>query len=212
MLGSLVVGFGIGMLVALQVGPIFLLCARTSARYGFAPGAAIGVGAATVDGVYAVLGALGASILLQASALRLALGLVGAAVLVYLGVRTLNDAFRVRIGGEDDVEVMSPRAAFRTGLLATASNPLTILTWGAVFSGAAVSDIAGDPARAAAFVVGTTLGSLALHLGLAGAMSALGARLGERSLRVIDAVSGVGLMIFGGLLAVRTVTGTTRTT
>ena len=212
MLGSLVVGFGIGMLVALQVGPIFLLCARTSARYGFAPGAAIGVGAATVDGVYAVLGALGASILLQASALRLALGLVGAAVLVYLGVRTLNDAFRVRIGGEDDVEVMSPRAAFRTGLLATASNPLTILTWGAVFSGAAVSDIAGDPVRAAAFVVGTTLGSLALHLGLAGAMSALGARLGERSLRVIDAVSGVGLMIFGGLLAVRTVTGTTRTT
>ena len=80
-----------------------------------------------------------------------------------------------------------------------------------MFSGAAVSDIAGDPARAAAFVVGTTLGSLALHLGLAGAMSALGARLGERSLRVIDAVSGVGLRIFGGLLAVRTVTGTTRT-
>jgi len=211
-LGSLVVGFGIGMLVALQVGPIFLLCARTSARYGIAPGAAIGVRAATDDGVYAVLGALGASILLQASALRLALGLVGAAVLVYLGVRTLNDAFRVRIGGEDDVEVMSPRAAFRTGLLATASNPLTIHSWGALFSGAAVSDIAGDPARAAAFVVGTTLGSLALHLGLAGAMSALGARLGERSLRVIDAVSGVGLMIFGGLLAVRTVTGTTRTT
>jgi putative LysE/RhtB family amino acid efflux pump len=209
-LGSLVVGFGIGVLVALQVGPIFLLCARTSARYGFRSGAAIGVGAATVDGVYAVLGALGASILLQASTLRLALGLIGAAVLFYLGVRTLNDAFRVRIGGEDDVEVMSPRAAFRTALLATASNPLTILTWGAVFSGAAVSDIAGDSARAAAFVVGTTLGSLALHLGLAGGMSALGARLGERSLRVIDAVSGVGLMAFGGLLAYRTVTSTPR--
>jgi threonine/homoserine/homoserine lactone efflux protein len=205
-LGSLVVGFGIGVLVALQVGPIFLLCARTSARYGFAPGAAIGVGAATVDGVYAVLGALGASILLQASALRLALGLVGAAVLVYLGVRTLNDAFRVRIGGEDAAEVMTARAAFRTGLLATASNPLTILTWGAVFSGAAASDIAGDAARAAAFVVGTTLGSLALHLGLAGGMSAIGARLGERSLRVIDAVSGIGLMVFGGLLAYRTLT------
>ena len=30
-------------------------------------------------------------------------------------------------------------AAYRTGLLATASNPLTILTWAAVFSGAAVT-------------------------------------------------------------------------
>jgi threonine/homoserine/homoserine lactone efflux protein len=210
-LSSLVVGFGIGILVALQVGPIFLLCARTSARYGFAPGASIGLGAATIDGVYAVLGALGASILLQASVLRLGLGLVGAAVLVYLGIRTLNDAFRVRLGAEDDVEVISPRAAYRTGLIATASNPLTILTWGAVFSGAAVSDIAGDSGRAAAFVIGTTLGSLVLHLGLAGTMSAIGARLGERSLRVIDGVSGVGLIVFGGVLAVRTVGGTTRT-
>ena len=210
MLGPLLAGFAIGVLAALQVGPIFLLCARTSARYGFRPGAAIGVGAATVDGVYSVLGALGAAVLLQATALRLGLGLLGAAVLVYLGVRTLNDAFRVRLGAEDDIEVMSPTAAYRTGLVATASNPLTILTWGAVFSGAAVSDIAGDTGRAIAFVVGTTLGSLALHLGLAGTMAALGRRLGEQALRVIDGISGIGLVLFGGVLATRTLTGGSR--
>ncbi len=99
-------------------------------------------------------------------------------------------------------------AAYRTGLIATASNPLTILTWAAVFSGAAVSDIAGDASRAAAFVVGTTLGSLVMHLGLAFVMSAVGARLGTTALRVIDAVSGVGLVMFGGLLGVRTVQST----
>jgi len=203
--GALLAGLGIGLLVALQVGPIFLLCARTSARFGFRPGAAIGAGAATIDLGYAVLGALGATALLQVTALRLGLGLVGAAVLVYLGVRTLWDAWRVRDGGETDLEVMSPSSAYRTALLATASNPLTILTWAAVFSGAAVSDLAGEPWHAAAFVAGTALGSLLTHLLLAGAMSAIGARLGETSLRVIDVISGVGLLVFGAVLGVRTV-------
>ncbi len=206
MIGALAAGFGIGVLVALQVGPIFLLCARTSARFGFRPGAAIGMGAASVDAAYAVLGALGATVLLQAVPLRLALGLTGAGVLAWMGLRTIYDAFRVRLGGESELEVVSSGAAYRTGLLATASNPLTILTWAAVFSGAAVSDVAGDPSRAAAFVVGTTLGSLVMHLALAGAMSAVGSRLNATALRVIDVVSGLGLLAFGGVLATRTVT------
>jgi putative LysE/RhtB family amino acid efflux pump len=206
MIGALLAGIGIGMLVALQVGPIFLLCARTSARFGFAPGAAVGAGAATVDLAYAVLGALGASVVLQAAPLRVALGLTGAAVLVYLGLRTLYDAFRVRLGGESDLEVVTPGAAYRTALVATASNPLTILTWAAVFSGATVSEIAGDATKAAAFVLGTALGSLLSHLLLATAMSALGSRLNQTTLRVIDVFSGVGLVVFGGLLATRTLT------
>lgn len=209
MITAFLTGLSIGILVALQVGPIFLLCARTSARFGFLPGAAIGMGAATIDLCYAVLGALGASVLLRAEPLRIGLGLTGAAVLVWMGVRTLNDAFRVRIGGEAELEVISPGAAYRTGLLATASNPLTILTWAAVFSGAAVSDIAGDAAKAAAFVIGSALGSLALHLALAGGMSAVGARLDTTALRVIDAVSGIGLVLFGGVLGVRTVQSST---
>ena len=202
---ALLAGLGIGMLVAFQVGPIFLLCARTSARFGFAPGAAIGAGAATIDLAYAILGALGASLLLTAAPLRVGLGLAGAGVLAYMGLRTLYDAFRVRLGGESELEVVSPMAAYRTALLATASNPLTILTWAAVFSGAAVSDLAGEPWHAAAFVAGTALGSLLTHLLLAGAMSAIGARLGETSLRVIDVISGVGLLVFGAVLGVRTV-------
>jgi putative LysE/RhtB family amino acid efflux pump len=199
-------GLAVGLLIALEVGPIFLLCARTSARFGFRAGAGIGMGAATADLAYAVLGALGAAVLLQVEPLRLALGLAGAFVLAWFGIRTLRDAFRVRIGGEDEIEVVSPGAAYRTGLLATASNPLTILTWAAVFSGAAVTSIAGSPTKAALFVVGSATGSLISHLALAGAMSWLGARLSTTALRVIDVISGVGLLVFGGILGVRTVT------
>jgi putative LysE/RhtB family amino acid efflux pump len=208
-LGALAAGLAVGMLIALEVGPIFLLCARTSARFGFRAGAGIGMGAATVDLGYAALGALGAAVLLQFEPLRLVLGLAGAGVLAWFGLRTLRDAFRVRLGAEDEAEVVTPGAAYRTGLLATASNPLTVLTWAAVFSGAAVTSIAGDTTNAALFVVGCASGSLVSHLALAGAMSWLGARLSTTALRVIDVVSGVGLLLFGGVLAVHTISGAT---
>ena len=162
MWGALLAGLGIGALAAAQVGPIWLLCVRTSARFGWRSGAAIGLGAAIVDFGYAILGALGAAALLQVAPLRIAMGLLGATVLVVLGLRTLRDALRVRMGAEDASEVVQPRDALRTGIVATASNPLTILTWGAVFSGAAVADVAAGPQTAAAFVVGIGLGSLAI--------------------------------------------------
>src|SRR5204863_8839325 len=121
-------------LVAAGVGPVWLLCVRSTLRHGFGVGAAIGAGAALVDTAYAALGVAGASALLTIDALRLALGLVGAAVLAVLGARTLWSAFRVRLGGEAEDEVASPRRAFATSLAATASNPLTIASWAAIFS------------------------------------------------------------------------------
>jgi putative LysE/RhtB family amino acid efflux pump len=157
-----------------------------------------------VDLAYAFLGALGAAALLQFAPLRIGLGLAGAAVLVYLGFRTLRDAWRIRVGAEDDTEVIRPRHALRTGLIATASNPLTILTWGAVFSGAATASLAAGPTSAIAFVLGIGLGSLLFHLALAGVSGALGGRMGATALRWTDAVSGLGLMGFGLLLGYRT--------
>lgn len=205
MLGALLAGLGIGALAAANVGPIWLLCVRTSARFGWRSGAAIGLGASIVDFSYAVLGGLGAAALLQFAPLRIGLGLIGAAVLILIGARTLRDAFRVRMGAEDESEVLVPRHALRTGLIATASNPLTILTWAAVFSGAAVADVASGSASAAAFIVGIGLGSLGFHLGLSGIAAAVGGRVGTTALTWTDAVSGAGLIGFGTLIGVRTV-------
>ena len=55
-------------------------------------------------------------------------------------------AFRVRLGGESLDEVASPRRAFATALAATASNPLTIASWAAIFAAA----VRPAPPRAAA--------------------------------------------------------------
>ena len=53
MAGTLAAGLGLGFVAAAQVGPIWLLCLRSTLRGGFRIGVAIGAGAAIVDMVYA---------------------------------------------------------------------------------------------------------------------------------------------------------------
>jgi putative LysE/RhtB family amino acid efflux pump len=151
---ALAAGFGLGFLVAAQVGPIWLLCARSVLRGRFAVGVAIGAGAAVVDALYAGLGAAGATALLRIDAVRLALGIAGACILAAIGLRTLHGAFRVRLGGESADEVGSPRRAFLTSVGATASNPMTIASWAGAFSAASTAALAGSPSAGVVLVAG----------------------------------------------------------
>lgn len=202
-LPALVTGFGFGFLVAAQVGPIWLLCARTSVRFGARAGMAVGAGAAVVDLVYASLGVAGAGRVLAVSSLRLAFGLLGAAVLTVIGVRTVWAAARVRMGGETDDEVVRPREAFRTAVVATASNPLTVASWAALFAAASVASLTRSGTASAALVAGVGIGSMTLFTVLAVVAGLARRRLGTQTIRVVDGLSGIGLVGFGGLLGVR---------
>jgi threonine/homoserine/homoserine lactone efflux protein len=202
-LAAFVTGTGLGLSVAAQVGPVSLLCARTALRGRWSAALAVGLGAAGVDLAYAALGIAGAGALLRVTTLRLFLGLAGAAVLCVLGVRTLLAVRRIRVEGTGATPG-SPRVAFRTALVATASNPLTVASWGAIFAAASTAALTASPRGAAAMLAGVGLGSVAWFGTLATAMSVVGKRLGEGALRVADALAGLGMVGFGVLLAVRT--------
>jgi putative LysE/RhtB family amino acid efflux pump len=200
----LLLGFGLGAMVAAQLGPISLFAIRSTLRAGLRVGLAIGAGVALVDTAYAAAGALGAAGVLAFEPLRLAAGLAGAVVLAALGARTLWSAFRVRMGGEAAAEVASPRRAFLTTLAATASNPLTIASWAVVFAAASTAG-AAQGAGMAVLLAGVGLGSLSWMVLLASAVALARQRFGPRLLAAVDGVAGLGLLAFGGLLALRTV-------
>ena len=206
MTAALAAGLGLGFVTAAQVGPIWLLCLRSTLRGGFRIGVAIGAGAAVIDMVYAALGVAGASRLLEIDPLRVALGLAGAALLALLGLRTLWSAFRIRLGGETVEEVASPRRAFVTSLGATASNPMTIAAWAAIFTAASTANVV-ESSRAAAFVlVGAVCVGSFVWFVLLSAGTAIGRRyVGRRLVAVIDAVSALAIVGFAGLLGWRTV-------
>ena len=198
---SFVVGFGLGFFVALQLGPMSLFLLRSTLRYGWAVGLSIGAGIAVIDALYAACGAAGAAPFLSIEPVRVALGLVGAVVLVGLGARTLYSAFRVRLGGEVPDEAATPRQAFLTALAGTASNPATIASWAAIFAAASVAGAAGSSGAAVLMVTGVGVGSLAWTTLLASGTAVARRAAGERALRLADAVAGIGLIGFGGALA-----------
>jgi putative LysE/RhtB family amino acid efflux pump len=198
---SAVVGFGLGFFVALQVGPMSLFLIRSTLRSGVATGLAIGAGIASIDGLYAALGAMGAAPLLAVAPLRWALGVAGAVTLAVLGLRTIALGFRVRAGLEVPDDLTTPRRAFLSSLAGTASNPSTVASWAAIFTAAAV----GTGAAAVPLVLGVAVGSLTWVTVLALVVNMLRHAAGSRTIHVVDAVAGTGLLGFAGVLGYRTV-------
>ena len=206
MLVALGAGLGLGFTVGAQPGPMSLFLVRSTLRGSLRTGLAIGAGIAVIDVLYAGVAAAGLAPVLGTVVVRVVLGVLGSAVLLALGMRTLWSALRVRAGAEWDEEVRTPWRAFVTSLGATATNPLTIALWtgGFAAAGAAAHVHSGPPAVALLFGIG--LGSLAWFTILSSAVSVSRRWLRPPVLRGVDACAGLALTGFGALLAYRTIT------
>lgn len=111
------------LLIAVTPGPgIFYVAARTLAG-GRNEGLASSFGTGLGGLVHVVAGAAGVSALVMASAEAFtALKLVGAAYLVWLGLKTIREA---RVAPPEHVGATGTRAAFRDGVVVEAFNPKT---------------------------------------------------------------------------------------
>jgi len=199
-------GYGLGLFLAAQVGPVTLLIVRSVLRGGraLAVGLAMAAAVAAIDLAYAIVGLAGVGRLLNEGSTRVWLGLVSAAILVAIGMKTLRTGMRARLGLESAEDVVAPRRAFLTAVAATALNPLTIALWTVSFPAAAPARATSSSAAAAALLVGVALGTLTWYGGFSTAVALLRKRVGRRLLRGVDIVSGAGLIGFGSLLGYRT--------
>jgi putative LysE/RhtB family amino acid efflux pump len=191
----------LGLFLAAQVGPVTLLIIRSVLRGGraVAVGLAMAAAVALVDVLYAAVGLAGAGQLLNGGPARLAFGLVSAAVLVGIGLRTIWIGWQARSGLESVVDVVAPDRAFLTAVAATALNPLTIALWTVSFPAAA------PHAAAASVLAGVALGTLTWYAGVSTSVAMACRQLGPRLVAAVDLTTGCGLVGFGGLIAYRSV-------
>lgn len=194
-MNTLTLGFGLGFVVALQIGPMSLWLVRSTLAAGWRVGLAIGAGIAVIDAGYAAAGAAGAAPLLTIGPLETLLGLIGAAVMAYLGTRTVAAAFKPH--ESTTPQAATPRRAFLTSLAGTASNPLTIASWAAVFAAAGAAG-AHSPVL---LVAGVGLGSLAWVSLLATGTAGAGRAVGPRVIRAADLVAGTAMLAFAAVIA-----------
>ena len=207
---ALLTGFGLGFLVAAQVGPIWLLAARSVILGRLTIGIVIGLGAATIDIAYGALGLAGAASLLRISGLRLGLGLLGAAVLIVLGALALRNTTRVGNQAEPPATITSAPRAYLIALGATAANPLTIASWAAVFAAASAAHISRTAGGAVLLLAGIGLGTASWFTALSATLALARRLAGRRVHQAIDTISGLGLIAFGILLAWQTTAAASR--
>ncbi len=125
-LSNLVLYAAAALLLAVTPGPgLFYVAARTLAG-GRAEGIASSLGTGIGGMAHVLAGSLGVSAIVLASAeLFAALKLLGAAYLVWLGVRTLRDARQAVLPGPAAAPALGSCRAFREGVLVEALNPKT---------------------------------------------------------------------------------------
>lgn len=177
-LAGVVAGYG----VAVPVGAIAVLVAGLSARTSLRVGAAAGLGAATADGVYALVAVLGGAALTGVIApIATPLRWAAAAVLLVLAAHTawsaLSGPAAVR-----ETDRTTPAAAYLGILGLTLLNPATVVYFAALVLGR------GGEGGGTWFVLGAFLASASWQLLIAGSGSLVGRFLTGPRARVLTAL------------------------
>jgi putative LysE/RhtB family amino acid efflux pump len=188
---ALTAGFLLGVGVAAGLGPISLLCVTSGIRNGFRPAMGVGLGAALVDGLYALAAGLGAAALI-AGHTRALFQIVGGLALLAIAVAIGRS--RSAIGGR---AMTSFGGGLRVSFAATLANPSTIVYWAGVFA-ATVPGLALTRLETAVVLpAGVAIGSLCWFTLLAAASATLRGRIGNRLLERIALLGAVGIALFG---------------
>ena len=187
-------GVAIGFSIAAPVGPIGVLCIRRSLTDGRWVGLATGLGAATADAAYGCVAGFGltavSSFLVNH---RFWLGFIGGVFLCCLGVctflsRPAEQAADLQRGGW--------LSAYFSTLFLTLTNPMTILSFVAVFAGFGLGTSA-DYLAASTLVLGVFAGSALWWLILSNGAALFRSRVTSAWMRVVNRLSGAVIFMFG---------------
>jgi threonine/homoserine/homoserine lactone efflux protein len=162
-----------------------------------------GLGAATADGIYGFIAAFGltfvSSLLLG---YQMWIKLVGGLFLCYLGLKTLLSKPAENPACAEGQGLLG---AYASTFFLTLTNPMTILSFTAVFAGLGIGNAAGDYGSASLLVLGVFGGSAAWWLVLSGGVSVLRSKFTPSTMGWVNKVAGVVILGFGviALLSLR---------
>jgi threonine/homoserine/homoserine lactone efflux protein len=194
--GLFVRGVLLGFTIAAAVGPISLLCIRRTLAEGRLVGIVSGLGVATADATYGAVAAFGLTAVTDLLVdWRRALGLVGGVFLLWLAWRTFRSVPGEAASAGDGGRRRGLPGAYLSTLGLTLTNPMTILSFAALFVGLGVTG--GDAAGATLLTLGVFAGSAAWWVVLVAAVGAFRSRLTPTGLRRVNIVSGLVIGAFG---------------
>ena len=191
----LIEGILIGFMVAVPVGPLGLLCINRAFLLGPLTGLVSGLGVATADALAAGIAALGVSFVAEfLNDHQIILRLLGGAFLVYLGLSIYQTKPRQQ---PPPSRVNGLVSAYATTLFLTFSNPVTILSFIAIYAGWHVESMSGRYVSAAILTSGVFIGSALWWVALFVGLTTFREKFSLRIVGCIHRVSGALIAGFG---------------
>lgn len=202
-LGSLLEGFLIGFLIAVPVGPIGILCIRHSLLRGMSYGFICGLGAAFADAVYGAIAGFGVTAVSHIMAeYRVWFQIFGALFLIYIGIRTVLYHAHEEYTTAGKTSYFS---IFLTTFFLTLTNPMTIIAFAGIYAALGIG--VDDEGMLGALMVtcGVFFGSALWWFLLSGVSAMLGRRLQVKTTSMLNKISGIIIIFFGGATLVTTI-------
>ena len=188
-------GLIVGFAIAAPVGPIGVLCIRRTLAGGRISGFISGLGAATADAIYGSIAAFGlTSIATFLVSQQVWLRPVGGGFLAYMGYRIF---FSKADEHGPSVPARGLAGDYVSTLFLTLTNPLTILSFAAVFTGLGLAGAGRDYSAAGLLVLGVFAGSSLWWAVLSSLTDTIRSRVHLDGLRWVNRVSGALIGGFG---------------
>lgn len=194
-LNFLLQGLIIGFSIAAPVGPIGILCIRRTLNGGRISGLVSGLGAATADSIYGCVAGFGLAFISNFLVKQqIWLHLIGGAFLCYLGIKTLlakpaNQAAAARENGL--------LGEYASTFFLTLTNPMTIISFAAIFAGLGLASTRGNYGSAGILVLGVFMGSALWWLVLSSGVGIFRKKFNTNSLQWVNRISGLIITGFG---------------
>jgi threonine/homoserine/homoserine lactone efflux protein len=194
-------GVVVGIIIAVPVGPVGVLCVRRTLFQGKLAGFVSGLGAATADAIFGFIAAFGLTFVSDwLIGYQLWLRIAGGCYLLYVGGTALLSKPTTKPNPERDAETIL--RDFGSTFVLTLTNPITIVAFLGIFSALGLSGEGATLGRAAILVLGVWSGSLLWWLALSFGLGMIFRSFQPRYLVWINRASGTILLLSGaGLLA-----------
>ena len=190
-------GLLIGLSIAATVGPMSILCIQRTLNRGQLYGLVSGLGIATADGVYGSIAAFGLTLITNFLINeQIWIRLIGGLFLMYLGIKTILSKPPER-AAVLNAKTNSYLGAYTSTFLLTLTNPLTILSFAAIFAGIGVGSASKSFFSAIAVVLGVFSGSTLWWIILTSGISLLRKKMNSYWLLWINRISGAIITLFG---------------
>nr|WP_233096539.1 LysE family transporter [Fictibacillus halophilus] len=195
-----------GISIAAPVGPIGVLCMQRTLTQGRVVGIVSGLGAACADVIYGLIAGLGLTMVSQfIMSHKLWIQLIGGVFLLYLGLKILTSKARPMDGTPQKSSSLT--SAFFTTFLQTLTNPMTILSFAAIFAGLGIVNTHTSAISSITLIVGIFCGSAAWWIFLTTTVSMMSRRMNQQHMAMINVISGIIICLFGMFSLIRLMIG-----